>query len=304
MKKSKLWSQLAKERFSKIDEKFLVDFRETGKPNNRLASWDPFDETMRYYNFLLFHQLQTKDDIFFDNYEKIGNTSLGNPVELSVRSGAKINLDHFFSIEEYTFLNKYIHSEEIKNIVEIGAGFGRTAQALIKLVKGIHNYTIIDIPEVLSLSACYLEKVLTNEEYQKISFINAYTINDENCDFSSTSLVININSFQEMPKETVMYYFEKIIYHSNYFYTKNAVGKYKPELIGLHGVNEETLQDVFELGLSTDIIDIFNEVDLQEARLKHIELYRPNKSFLVIAEEPLGIFPYYHNVLYARHKIS
>ncbi len=298
MKTSSLWNQLVKNQFSKINSDFLINFRESGQANNRLAAWDPFDKTMRYFKFLLFNQLQQKNSLFFDRYKNIGETTVGNPVTLSIHKGTEINLDHFFSIEEYTFLNKSIELSKISEIVEIGAGFGRTAQALIKLSKKIKKYTIIDIPEVLSLSSIYLEKVLNRDEYKKVRFINALTLSGESNDFSSCDLVINIDSFQEMPKETIKYYYENVINKATYFYTKNAVGKYQPDLVGIYDINPEELQDVFSLGLSTEIVDIFNVSELEIARKKHVAQYRPSKQHVVISQEPLGIFPYYHNVLY------
>ncbi len=300
IKTSKLWESLAQDKFSNIDESFLAHFREPGNANNRLAAWDPFDRTMRYFKFLFFHQIQTKDDLFFTNYAKIGATSLGNPVMLRAPSGIEVNLDHFFSIEEYTFLNSHLCFAEIAHVVEIGAGFGRTAQALIKLAGNIEKYTIIDIPEVLSLSSKYLEKVLSNNEFAKLEFVDALSITRDNRSFNAIDLAVNIDSFQEMPPETVRHYLDTIISNSKYFYSKNAVGKYTPESVGLYDIKKEQLQDVFALGLSTDVIDIFDPEALVKAREKHVEHYTPSKRYTAIAQEPLGIFPYYLNVLYRR----
>lgn len=300
MKTSKLWDSLAKDKFANIDESFLANFREPGNANNRLAAWDPFDRSMRYFKFLLFHQIQAKDSSFFSNYAKIGLTSLGNPTTLNAPSGEAINLDHFFFIEEFTFLNANLNFDKIDNVVEIGAGFGRTAQALIKLVGNIKRYTIIDIPEVLSLSHSYLEKVFSKDEFAKLDFVNALLLPKDIHDLQSVDLVINIDSFQEMPKETIRFYFERIVSKARFFYSKNAIGKYRPESVGLYDVNEQQLLDVFSLGLSTDVIDIFSERELVRARQKHVEQYRPSKQYTIIAQEPLGIFPYYQNVLYER----
>lgn len=304
MKTSKLWDSLAKDKFSKIDRAFLSNFREPGNANNRLAAWDPFDKSMRYFKFLFFHQIQKKDSAFFSNYARVGPTSLGNPVTLAGPSGEAINLDHFFSIEEYSFLDTSLNFGKIDHVVEIGAGFGRTAQALIKLVGNIKAYTIIDIPEVLSLSRGYLGKVLNKEEFAKLNFVNALSLSEDHRDFHLVDLVINIDSFQEMPQETVRYYLECIASNSRFFFSKNAVGKYRPESVGLYNVDEKQLLDVFSLGLSTDVIDIFNEGALVKAREKHVEHYRPSKLFSVIAQEPLGMFPYYLNVLYDKNKMD
>ncbi|EKD41151.1 MAG: hypothetical protein ACD_73C00822G0007 [uncultured bacterium] len=302
MKISKLWARLVKDRFAKIDELFLSNFREPGKANNRLAVWDPFDGSMRYFKFLFFHHIQIKDPSFFFNYSKIGLTTLGNPITIAAPSGEAINLDHFFSIEEYTFLNANLDFGKIGHVVEIGAGFGRTAQALIKLVGNINKYTIVDLPEVLALSSSYLEKVLSKDEFAKLDFVNALLLHAEPHDFHPVDLVINIDSFQEMPKETIGYYFEQVINYSSFFYSKNVIGKYRPESIGLYDVNEQQLLDVFSLGLSTDVIDIFSAEELVKARQKHVKQYCPTKQFTVIAQEPLGIFPYFQNVLYQRYE--
>jgi len=298
MKTSKLWDSLSQEMFAKIDESFLQNFREPGNANNRLAAWDPFDKSMRYYKFLLFQQMMLKDKQFFANYAKIGSTSLGNPITLTSPWGDQVNLDHFFSVEEFTFLAANLNVDHIRQVVEIGAGFGRTAQALIKLMGNISGYTIVDIPEVLSLSHAYLQNVLTEAEFAKLNFVNALTLSKGHEDFSDIDLVINIDSFQEMPQETVSYYLDEVVSHAKFFYSKNAVGKYRPESVGLYHVDESHLLDVFSLGLSTDVIDIFSEPELLKARLKHIEQYRPTQSFILLAQEPLGIFPYYLNVLY------
>ena len=303
MKISKLWGSLAKEKFSAIDELFLSNFRQTGNANNRLAAWDPFDKTMRYFKFLFFHQIQAKDSKFFSDYENIGITSVGNPVTLTSPSGDEINLDHFFTIEEYTFLNGNMDISQLNHVVEVGAGFGRTAQGLIKLVTSIDKYTIIDLPEILELSNLYLKVVLSKDEYKKVQFVNALKFHGKQEELNNIDLVINIDSFQEMPEETIRYYFDKVIKNARFFYSKNAVGKYKPELIGITEYDEEQLHDVFSLGLSTDIIDIFNEHELILARKKHAEQYSPSEQFLLVAQEPLGIFPYYLNLLYEQ-KIS
>ena len=303
MKTSKLWDSLAKNQFAKIDGSFLANFREPGNANNRLAAWDPFDKSMRYFKFLLFHQIQKKDREFFSNYAKIGLTSLGKPITINSPSGEKINIDHFFAIEEYTFLNANIKFDRIGHVVEIGAGFGRTAQALIKLAAKIKKYTIIDIPKVLTLSATYLENVLNKDEFSKLEFVNALSLSNGNYKLSNIDLVINIDSFQEMPAETIRYYFQHVINNSRFFYSKNTVGKYTPELVGLYDMDPNQMLDVFSLGFSVDVIDIFNEAELTTARQKHVKQYCP-EDFSAISQKPLGIFPYYLNVLYGNNSIQ
>lgn len=95
MKTLKLWESLVRNQFAKVDEAFLGSFREPGDANNRLAAWDPHDKSMRYFKFLFFHQIQTKDQTFYSNYARIGPPSLGDPVVLKTATELEVNLDHF-----------------------------------------------------------------------------------------------------------------------------------------------------------------------------------------------------------------
>ena len=187
-----------------------------------------------------------------------------------------------------------------RHVVEIGAGFGRTAQAVLKLVPHLERYTIIDLPQITALSSRYLRKVLSEAEYSKILFVNALSMRLPESVTHVADLVINIDSFQEIPADTVRFYMQHIVSRCAWFFSKNAVGKYRPESVGLYGLDEKNLLDVFQLGLSTEVIDIFVPRSLEAARRKHVEAYRPADSFRVAATEPLGMFPYYLNVLYAR----
>lgn len=298
MEISNLWKDLVS-KFQNIDDHFLNSFRMPGNSNNRLAAWDPFDPTMRFFKFLLLNECGRKPDSFFIKYNKLGNVNLGNPVFITVdREKSKIlseiNIDHFFSVEEYEFLEANLPLRVCQNILEIGAGFGRTCQGLIKLSGTVKSYTVVDLPEMLLFSSSYLKKVLSNDEFEKVTFISPENIHlVENID-----LIINIDSFQEMPRQTVKFYMDNLVSNAKYFYSKNPIGKYTPESIGIKLGNPNQIREVLTLGLSTQIIDIFNEKELRLARRQHIEAYQPSKSFVLVNECPMEIFPYYHNVLY------
>lgn len=303
MKNSILWNHLAQTKFARITETFLHKFRQPGMPNNRLAAWDPLDPSLRYFKFLLMHFVNSKKKRFFLNYAKIGPTHIGNPVSVPGKfPGADkrkifVNLDHFLAVEEYTFLKNHMGFKGVLDIVEIGAGFGRTAQSILRLVPKVRSYTIVDLPKILNLSACYLKRVLKKKEFRKLRFIEAGSLETLGT-IPSWDLAINIDSFQEMPRETIQYYFQKVICKCRFFYSKNPIGKYRPESVGLIGLRKKNLMDVFSLGLSKEFVDIFDEKSMQPARKRHICRYLPTKSFKTVAFEPLGIFPYYLHVLY------
>ena len=245
MEVSQLWKQLSQELFLNVESGFLRDFREPGKANSRLAAWDPADTTMRFFKFLLYNQCKVKPDSFFRLYGQIGNTSIGNPVTIRVvRAGrtADVNIDHFLSVEEYCFLSAHLDMSGVTNVVEIGGGFGRTAQALLKLSGAVESYTIIDLPNVLRLSSLYLKVVLEGREYEKMRFVDAFEYADSSGKGPDRAdLAINIDSFQEMTPQTIDFYMDKLVRKSRYFYSKNTVGKYRPEPIGLDACPPEEL---------------------------------------------------------------
>ena len=39
-----------------------------------------------------------------------------------------------------------------------------------------------------------------------------------------------------MPKTTIDFYFQELVESAKFFYSKNAVGKYKPESVGILGL--------------------------------------------------------------------
>ena len=55
------------------------------------------------------------------------------------------------SLFDYEKINNFKNLKNVKNIHGIGAGLGRTSQAILDLEK-INNYTICDIPPALFLS--------------------------------------------------------------------------------------------------------------------------------------------------------
>jgi len=114
---SDLWADINQNIISKdID---FESFREPGnKLNSRLATWDAYDlKSYRYFKNILFNTAINMTDEFFELYNKIDNTNLGNPLYVSVKS-TKINIEYLFSIMEVIFLKDTIYKS--KSIVEIG----------------------------------------------------------------------------------------------------------------------------------------------------------------------------------------
>lgn len=290
--KSRLWDSLSSTLFSKIDDDFVSSFRRPGGANGRLASWDPYDRTMRYYKFLLFGAAQRQPEEFFHLYKRLGSVDIGNPVSVTAR-GCKINIDYLFSVEEFLFLAGNMDVASLRSVVEVGAGFGRTCQALLALLPSIERYTIVDLKNMIELSRRVLQKALP-AQFHKVMFLDADNV--EQWNGLKADLAINIDSFQEMPPATIDGYMKGIVGGCRHFYTKNPIGKYRPETIGLVA-EAAVFQDVFSLGYCRDLIDIFDDEDLEAARSAYVKAYRPPRGIL-LADRPVDLFHYLHHALY------
>lgn len=293
MEVSELWKSLSHSLFANMDDDFIANFRRPGGANNRLGAWDPFDKTMRYFKFMVFTAAERQPDRFFDLYRALGPTDIGNPISVTVK-GCKINIDYLFALEEFLFLEQAFDLKAVRSVVEIGAGFGRTCHALLALSDQIERYSIADLPEMLDLSRRVLAKAVPGH-FHKIEFIDA--TNTGAWQNLSADLVINIDSFQEMPPATVRGYLDTLVARCRYFYVKNPVGKYAPQSIGIQ-VDAAKFNDVFSLGLCHDIVDIFDDVALAHARKVYLDTYRPAPSWQLVADQPMSMFPYLQHALY------
>ena len=288
---SKLWEELNKNLYNNINNNFLNNFRKPDNPTNRFSTWPPKEPTFRYYLTLVFNEVLKKNRDFFKNYKKLGNTLLGQPLCVSA-NGVQVNLDYLISIEEYDFLSQNLNLESIESIVEIGAGFGRTAHTLLKLCPNIKKYTIIDLPPMLKLASKYLKKVLSNELI-KLNFIETTEI--KKIKETKFDLGINIDSFQEMPKQVIFGYINNLFAKTKNVYIKNPVCKYPSKLLG---IKQTKKYDVFSLGYITEVADIFNEVQLNIMRKIYAEKYSPSHNHKIVKASPSNLFTYYQHILY------
>jgi hypothetical protein len=218
---------------------------------------------------------------------------LGQPLYVFY-NGLKINFDYLNSLYEYNFISKNIKLNKIENIVEVGGGFGRTAHTLLKLHPNIKKFTIIDLPKILEISNKYLQKVLPSE-IQKVEFISAYDLNKWKT--LKVDLAINIDSFQEMPKETIYKYPDNLFAKANYVYIKNPVCKYNPKLLGIKSSKKF---HVFSLGLINQVCNIYNETELIKMRKLFNKKYCPSKIHKIIMSKPCNLYSYYQNTLYKK----
>lgn len=293
-----LWEKLIKNEFSIIDEGFLRNFRAPGSAN-KFVAWDPYEQSARYLKFLLFTIAKKQDDEFFVAYKNLGNCNFGNPLSVKY-ADCDINADYLAAIEEYLFLGASNGLNGVNHVVEIGAGFGRTCHTILTLCSSVEKYTIIDLKPMLELSSAYLKRVVP-DMFDRICFIGSDEY--EKQELLTPDLVINIDSFQEMPPSVIDGYMGRVVNKASRFYCKNPIGKYLPTTVGLPDLDQSQLMDVFKLGYCQSVIDIFDDGNLQEARARYLDAYKPNGSlgfYMLAASKVMDLFPYFQHALYVR----
>ncbi len=295
-----LWSKLIDD----YKEFNLNNFRSVGGLNERLGTWSAIDNSSRYYKALMYefayyidNQTENcdfsipKEGIISKYYKKILNQDLGNPTTINYR-GMELSMDYLLSIEELKFLNNYLGG--ISSVCEIGAGFGRTAHSIISNFETLEKYYIIDLPEMLNLSKAYLKKVLSNDDFNKLYFLKP----DEKNIIKKIDLIINIDSFQEMPKKIATEYLEWISSFETYFFTKNAMGKYDPQEIDLKIKNESQYKSVLKMGLLTEKFRIFDDKKRVNVEKKYLQVFCPKNFSLLKTSRGFGQYLSYQLALY------
>ena len=157
-------------------------------------------------------------------FKKIKEPSIGNPFLIEYK-GRVLSQDLCNSIHEFYSAIKSRKLTGIKNIAEIGAGYGRLAYIFLKIIPNA-TYTIIDIPPALFVSQWYLSRVFHKEKiffyrrfksYKKIKkefessrvrFLMADQI--ELLPKKSFDLMINVSSLHEMKRNQIKNFIKQI----------------------------------------------------------------------------------------------
>jgi hypothetical protein len=297
--KATFWNQLSGELYNNLLTNTLDRFREPGGTNNRFAVWDPFEKSMRYYRILLYSAALQEKEEFFKSYQKIRKSDLGRPVSVHVK-GIDVNFDYLFSVQEYLFASEVLNRKDIRHVVEIGTGFGRTSHTFLELAPSIERYTIIDFPEILKLCHTYLQAVCP-DLLHKVEFIDKDM--QDIWGALQPDFVVTIDCFQEVPPNAIRNYMDNLIRNANYFYCKAMTGKYDPASVGLDNVRKEALDEVYSLGLYREVVDHFDEEGLAVGRRNFANAYLPGPDWEVVKEAPSCPFHFYQHVLYRRIEV-
>ncbi len=182
-----------------------------------------------------------------------------------------------------------------KKILEIGAGYGRSANTILSLFDNVKEYTIVDLPDMLNLSRKYLREVCSFKNYKKLNFIefNKFSYEDK------FDMAINIDSMQEMTEPSVKRYLNYIDSYCDSFYCKNTIAKFDPNLFGWD-LNKSVRLALNSVVL-TQKINIFCENEILCARNRFLEVFSPSKGWDIRKQGETYPWSHYYQALFVKN---
>jgi len=158
-------------------------------------------------------------ELFFSNLEKFRiNDSVGDPDlyedrEIGKFSGSTLKFA-FNTLEIKQFIETTGGNlDSIKNIVEVGGGYGGLCLILSNFID-FDSYTLIDLPNVCKLIDKYVAQF--PQLKGKVKTLPCTEVNDKS--FGDLDLAIGINSLSECNRETQLGYFSNIVEKARYTY--------------------------------------------------------------------------------------
>ena len=206
------------------------------------AIFSPRHELMKrrhtiYYNLLtklLWAYVEKNDSEGL--LDRLSEPQEGNPPQV-LRKGRLISQDLANSLLEYeAILHPDVDRREVRTILELGPGYGRTAYVFLTLQPGC-RYVLVDIPPALYVAQRYLSSVVPNRkifefrpfddfatvksEFESSDIVFLTPNQLESLPDKSVDLFINISSLHEMRMDQIRYYFREIERLTRkYFYFK------------------------------------------------------------------------------------
>jgi hypothetical protein len=126
--------------------------------------------------------------------------TLGSPFPIDWR-GRLISQDLANTALEMASIEQALGGRQPEHVVELGAGYGRTAHAILSIYPEA-SYTIVDIPPAIEISRWYLGTLFPN---RNVTFLDGRDLNASPAPFD---LAISISSLAEMTPPVVARYLD------------------------------------------------------------------------------------------------
>lgn len=267
---SKYWEELNRKNLRQLADTRYENFKRTLARNYFTWMINPFDEQLRFLMREagawrsvrtlatslvepLHPPLKRKHTIYYNTLAnllwdyvakndtegllgRLSEPREGNPPEV-VRDGRLISQDLANSVLEYkAILHAELDRREVRTILELGPGYGRTAYVFLTL-QPTCRYLLVDIPPALYVAQRYLSTLFKDRKIFKFrSFASYDEVREEFLEAEiafmtpnqlamlpdkSIDLFLNISSLHEMRLDQIRYYFAEIERLARkYFYFK------------------------------------------------------------------------------------
>lgn len=161
---------------------------------------------------MLISEMKNKEIITEEHIEKFRENDLyGYPEICEYDFFGKMSPSTIRYIKNTLDIYNFVGDKKIKNIVEIGGGYGGLCKTMSVLFD-FDNYVLIDLPEVNKLSNKYLSK------FEDLSGRTSQYHFDEFEEIENIDLVISNYAFSECSLNIQKKYYDKVILNSQYYY--------------------------------------------------------------------------------------
>ena len=195
-------------KYASKDERIFSNFKQ--EPAYRqILEHVSYETGLRYIENFKYsmEDILSKIDDFKEN-DKYGNPDLYEYDQLGKISPTTIRY-----IKNTYDIFSYFKGTDIKNIVEIGGGYGGLCK-IMNSVFDFDNYLIFDLPEVNELTKKYISIFPEIKDKDKVQVFSL----DQLEEIDGIDLLISNYAFSELSKDLQIEYYEKIINKSDNFY--------------------------------------------------------------------------------------
>ena len=188
--------------------------------------------TYNYLCYLLFYSLKKTNT--FQHISKLNDrTYLGFNDPYIKINDINITTDKIISLLDYEKIQKAFEVKKFKRVLEIGAGSGRTSEAILSIEKHL-KYILCDIAPAIYISYSRLKLAFPDKKISLLIDINNKIELEEKIENSdiafifphqlemlnenSVDLTLAIDCMHEMDKSTIQYYFKLFNHFTKNFY--------------------------------------------------------------------------------------
>jgi len=264
-------------------KKNLPSFKRN-ETNFTISMYDPHTRGERYHASVLFLLAKDMSKKMWERLLKIQNRNLGNPLGISY-NGEIICLDYLQAMHELD----YMPNLDGKDVLEIGAGYGRTAHAIMSNYN-VKSYTIADLENCLALSQKYLGDVLTVPQCNKITFFDI----EERFLYEDYDFCLCIDTLSEIGEDNMVQYLKYIDAHCKWFYVKSPIGQYDISMGCIDGDIKLTVNECFDRVNVLDNTEVLGQVD------KFVANFKPSPPWKCVKNSQAPPFMHYWQALYKK----